>query len=82
MLFRSAKKDQVITQLKRIRGQIDGLIRMYEDERPCIEIAQQISAARNSLSSVARNVLNNAADNCIKNKDQKQLDLIVKELLK
>jgi len=77
-----AKKDNTTTQLKRIRGQVDGLIRMYENERPCIEIAQQITAARNSLSRVARDVLSNAADQCIRDKDQKQLNLILKELLK
>lgn len=76
------KKDNTTTQLKRIRGQVDGLIRMYENERPCIEIAQQITAARNSLSRVARDVLSNAADQCIRDKDQKQLNLILKELLK
>jgi DNA-binding FrmR family transcriptional regulator len=77
-----SKKDNTTTQLKRIRGQVDGLIRMYENERPCIEIAQQITAARNSLSRVARDVLSNAADQCIRDKDQKQLNLILKELLK
>lgn len=77
-----SKKDKTTSQLKRIRGQVNGLIRMYEDERPCIEIAQQITAARNSLSRVARDVLSNAADQCVKDKDQKQLNLILKELLK
>jgi DNA-binding FrmR family transcriptional regulator len=77
-----SKKDKTTSQLKRIRGQVNGLIRMYEDERPCIEIAQQITAARNSLSRVARDVLSNAADQCIRDKDQKQLNLILKELLR
>jgi DNA-binding FrmR family transcriptional regulator len=76
------QKDKTTVQLKRIRGQVDGLIRMYENERPCVEIAQQITAARNSLSRVARDVLSNAADHCIRSKDQKQLNLILKELLK
>lgn len=75
-------EDKTVAQLKRIRGQVDGLIRMYQSERPCVEIAQQITAARNSLSRVARDVLTNAADHCVKEKDQKQLNLILKELLK
>jgi DNA-binding FrmR family transcriptional regulator len=28
--------DKTLIQLKRIRGQIDGLIRIYQEERPCI----------------------------------------------
>jgi DNA-binding FrmR family transcriptional regulator len=74
--------DKTISQLKRIRGQIDGLIRIYQEERPCIEIAQQITAARNSLSRVARDILGSAASHCSKEKDTKQLDAILKELLK
>jgi len=75
-------EDKTIAQLKRIRGQVDGLIRMYQNERPCVEIAQQITAARNSLSRVSRDVLTNAADQCLKEKDQDQLNSILKELLK
>jgi len=75
-------EDKTVAQLKRIRGQVDGLIRMYQGERPCVEIAQQITAARNSLSRVARDVLSNAANQCIKEKDQNQLNSIMKELLK
>jgi len=75
-------EDKTITQLKRIRGQVDGLIRMYQNERSCVEIAHQITAARNSLSRVARDVLTNAANHCIKEKDQSQLNSILKELLK
>jgi DNA-binding FrmR family transcriptional regulator len=80
--FNVTGQDKTIVQLKRIRGQVDGLIRMYQAERPCIEIAQQITAARNSLSRVARDVLSTAADHCLQEKDQKQLNSILKELLK
>ena len=75
-------KDRTLAQLNRIRGQIDGLIRMYQAERPCVEIAQQITAARNSLSRVARDVLTRAADRCAKDNNHHQLDPILKELLK
>lgn len=75
-------EDKTIAQLKRIRGQVDGLIRMYQSQRSCVEIAQQITAARNSLSTVGRNILSNAADQCIKEKDKTQLNSILKELLK
>jgi len=77
-----SSEDKTLAQLKRIRGQIDGLIRMYQAERPCVEIAQQITAARNSLSRVARDVLTTAADRCVQNSDQQQLNTILKELLK
>ena len=58
---KSQEKDKVLPQLKRIRGQIDGLVRMYQDERACIDIVRQVIAARNSLGRVARDLLTNEA---------------------
>lgn len=75
-------EDKTIAQLKRIRGQVDGLIRMYQDERSCVEIAQQITAVRNSLARVSRDVLTGAANRCVNDREQKQLNSILKELLK
>ncbi len=74
--------DKIFIQLKRIRGQIDGLINMYQDQRMCVDIARQILAARNSLSRVARDLLTNEAKRCTKVRDTKQLDKVLKELLR
>lgn len=86
MAFKNAitisAENRTIAQLKRIRGQVDGLIRMYQDERSCVEIAQQITAVRNSLARVSRDVLTGAANRCVNEREQKQLNSILKELLK
>ena len=74
--------DKIFVQLKRIRGQIDGLTNMYQDKRACIDIVRQILAARNSLNRVTRDLLTNEAKRCTKIKDTKQLDEVLKELLK
>jgi len=74
--------DQVLNQLKRIRGQIDGLVKMYEDERLCIDIVRQVIAARNSLGRVARDLLTNEASRCSKERDVDQLNEVLKELFK
>lgn len=78
----NSSDDQILTQLKRIRGQLDGLINMYQDQRLCVDIARQILAARNSLGRVARDLLTTEAGRCTKAKNTEQLDLILKELLK
>lgn len=77
-----SKQDPVINQLKRIRGQIDGVINMYEDERACIDIVRQVAAARNSLSRVARDLLTNEASRCNRESSLDELDEILKELFK
>lgn len=74
--------DRVLTQLKRIRGQVDGIVKMYEDERLCIDIVRQVMAVRSSLSRVARDLLSNEATRCHKRRDVEELDAILKEMLK
>ncbi len=78
----NSKQDPVINQLKRIRGQIDGVIKMYEDERTCIDIVRQVAAARNSLGRVARDLLTNEASRCNRERSLDDLDEILKELFK
>ena len=78
----STNKDQVATQLKRIRGQLDGIINMYSDQRACVDIVRQVIAARNSLSRVAQNLLTNEASRCSKAHKAEELEVILKELFK
>ena len=77
-----SKSDPVLNQLKRVRGQLDGVIRMYEDEEACIDVVRQIVAARNSLSGVARKVLAGEAQRCTKKQDVETLEQVVTELFK
>lgn len=76
------KKDSVTISLNRISGQIDGIAKMYEQKRPCIEIARQLAAVRNSVSRVARDILTSEASTCSKDDNCQQLDLVLKELLR
>lgn len=71
-----------LTRLKRIQGQINGIIKMYEENRDCLEINQQIAAVRNALSEVSLNMLEKESENCIVNNDKNKLISLVKEILK
>jgi DNA-binding FrmR family transcriptional regulator len=79
---KTVKTAPIKTQLKRIRGQVDGLIKMYDNKRSCIDLVRQIAAARNSLARVARDVLTHEAAECTRDKDLDKLDLVLKELFK
>jgi DNA-binding FrmR family transcriptional regulator len=76
------QSDKNLTQLKRIRGQIDGIIKMYEDERTCVDIVRQVAAARSSLGSVAKSLLSNEATRCSKERKPEELELILKEVFR
>jgi DNA-binding FrmR family transcriptional regulator len=74
--------DQVVTQLRRIRGQLDGILAMYEDERACVDIVRQVIAARSSLGRVARDLLTGEASRCSRERRTEDLDDILKELFR
>ena len=73
---------RVKKQLRRIKGQVEGIERMYDEERPCLEIAQQLAAVRSSLSRVARDVLTDELSRCSRERDCQRLDIVLKELLR
>jgi CsoR family transcriptional regulator, copper-sensing transcriptional repressor len=47
--FRDEHQRDVVNRLKRIEGQVRGLIEMVESGRPCEDVAQQMSAARKAM---------------------------------
>lgn len=52
--------------LKTARGQIDGVIRMVEDDRYCIDISNQIQAASAILAKVNQEILSAHIHSCVK----------------
>lgn len=57
------KKD-LMRRLSRIRGQVDGLGRMVEEERYCADVLQQFSAVRSALRSAERILLASHLKGC------------------
>ncbi|MBP7842934.1 metal-sensitive transcriptional regulator [Candidatus Woesebacteria bacterium] len=76
------QNDKVLSQLKRIRGQVDGIIKMYEDERTCVDIVRQVIASRSSLGRVARELLSGEATRCTKERKPEELNDILKEIFR
>jgi DNA-binding FrmR family transcriptional regulator len=61
----SATKDQLLARLRRIEGQIRGIEGMVEDDRYCIDVLTQISAAQAALDKVALGLLDGHARHCV-----------------
>jgi DNA-binding FrmR family transcriptional regulator len=74
--------DPVLIQLKRIKGQLDGIISMYEDEKSCIDVVHQVIAARNSLGSVAQKLLFGEANKCTQERRVEDLNEILREVFR
>lgn len=61
------QRKKALTNLKTARGQIEGIIRMLEDDRYCIDISNQISAATALLKKANMNILSGHLNSCVKN---------------
>jgi DNA-binding FrmR family transcriptional regulator len=61
----SASKDQLLTRLRRIEGQVRGVERMVGEDRYCIDVLTQIAAVQAALDKVALGLLDGHARHCI-----------------
>jgi DNA-binding FrmR family transcriptional regulator len=61
----TATKDQLLARLARIEGQIRGIESMVQDDRYCIDVLTQISAAQAALDKVALGLLDDHAHHCV-----------------
>lgn len=52
-------------RLKRVQGQVGGILRMVEDDRYCVDILTQIAAVRAALGRVARMLLESHVETCV-----------------
>ncbi|QNO15333.1 metal-sensing transcriptional repressor [Alkalicella caledoniensis] len=59
------EKEKVTRLLKTARGQLDGLLKMVEDDRYCIDISNQLMATMAILRNVNREVLHSHLGNCV-----------------
>jgi len=60
-------KDALINRLHRIEGQVRGIERMVSEERYCIDILTQISAATTALDTRALKLLEGHVNSCVAN---------------
>ena len=45
-------RDELLSRLKKIEGQVKGIQRMIEDEKCCTDVMMQISAIRSAINKV------------------------------
>ena len=59
------KHHDLLPRLRRIEGQIRGITRMVEQRRYCIDVIQQLTAARKALDQVSLKVMNGHINTCV-----------------
>ena len=75
--------DSMESALNRIEGQVRGIKKMYQEERSCEQIAQQIAAVKSALTRVGKELLTSEAVKCMKKPGGKRdLEKVIGSLLK
>lgn len=55
----------IIKRLNRARGHLQSVTRMIEDERPCLDIAQQLHAVEKAIQQAKRTLVQDHIDHCL-----------------
>jgi DNA-binding FrmR family transcriptional regulator len=56
---------EVVNNLKTARGQIDGILKMIDDERYCIDVSKQIFAVQSLLKKANMKILKDHMHGCV-----------------
>ena len=58
-------KEQIQARLRRIEGQIRGVQKMVDEDRYCIDVLTQVSAAKAALDAVALALIHDHTEHCV-----------------
>ena len=59
-------KTKVLNGLKTVRGQVEGIIRMVEDDRYCVDISKQILSAQALLKKANLQIIDQHIRHCVR----------------
>ena len=63
----------IVQRLKRAEGHLRTVTQMIEDQRPCLEIAQQLHAVEKAVSAAKKILIHDHINNCLDAMTGKQL---------
>jgi DNA-binding FrmR family transcriptional regulator len=59
-------KDEVLTRLRRIEGQVRGLHRMVEQDQYCIDVLTQLNSVQAALKAVGLGLIDDHVRHCVR----------------
>jgi DNA-binding FrmR family transcriptional regulator len=64
-MMNDATKQQVLARIHRIAGQLEGIARMVEEDRYCVDILLQIASAQAALGQAGKVLLRAHVETCV-----------------
>ncbi|MEF8726967.1 MAG: metal-sensing transcriptional repressor [Accumulibacter sp.] len=60
-----ASHPEIIKRLKRAEGHLRSIVGMLEEDRGCLEIAQQLQAVERAIASAKKTLVHDHIDHCL-----------------
>lgn len=60
-----ANKAKIVARLRRIAGQVEGIARMVEQDRYCVDVLLQVGSAQAALGQAGKLVLRSHVETCV-----------------
>ena len=79
MEFEPASVNDAVARLRRVEGQVAGIVRMIEGGRDCAEVIQQLAAARRALDRAGMKLLASGLESCLDEQRERGIDSGVPE---
>ncbi|GAA4551143.1 metal-sensitive transcriptional regulator [Pseudonocardia xishanensis] len=61
----AAKLTDVVARLKRVQGQLGGIVRMIEEGRDCSDVVTQLAAASRALDKAGFKIISTGLRECV-----------------
>ena len=63
--MQSKSHHSCVTRLRKIEGQVRGIVRMIDQKRYCIDVLTQVHAIKAALAKVESEILKDHVENCV-----------------
>ena len=63
-IYNEEVSQDLVNRLKRAEGQVRGITRMLEEQRPCVAVLEQLASVQAALRGVGKTVLRNYLERC------------------
>lgn len=63
-------KSEIVNRLKRARGQLDGVLAMIEEGRPCEDVVMQLAAVSKALDRAGFKIISSELQECLTRGDR------------
>lgn len=60
-----ASHPDILKRLKRAHGHLASVIAMIEDDRPCVDLAQQLHAVESAITNAKRELIHDHIEHCL-----------------